>query len=339
MAQHKAPTAVTIAPVQEKSGLAEFVHRFWKLGALGALAIAAFLLYRQYSHRVSEDSDASTWGKLMAAAPRDPTTGMPAGNPEELAAIADQVVGSSAGPWALYLAATRFASEQKFDDAKKQLTRLRQSYPLHSLVVDKVASEPGGPRMSLLEGLEARVDAQLSWRAAHPTLFANPTPAATAKRIRVNTDRGSFVVALYSEQAPKHSENFAKLAGEGTYNGVKFHRVIANSVAQAGDPNTLKDDVAAWGTGEVGAQLDLESNTLKHFPGALVAAKLQGSKKSSGSQFYVSVGENHQLDGEDVVFGTVVEGLDIVKQISESPVVSGTERPETPAVIQSMEVL
>lgn len=339
MAQHKAPTAVTIAPVQEKSGFAEFVDRYWKLGVLAALAVAGFLLYRQHAQRTAEETDAATWAKLMAVTSRDPMTGMPTAHPEDLVAVADQVVGSSAGPWALYLAATAFVGDQKFDDAKQQLARIRREYPTHSLVVDPVASEPDAPRMSLIDGLEARVDAQIAWRTQHPTLFANPAPAATATKVKVNTDRGSFVLALYTDLAPVHCENFTRLAREGTYNGMKIHRVIADSLVQAGDPNTTKEDVTAWGTGEVGAPLPAEHNTLKHFPGALAAARLPNSKQSSGSQFYVSVGENHKFDGDYVVFGTVVEGLDVVKQISESKVVAGTERPETPIVIQSVEVL
>ncbi len=67
MAQHKAPTAVTIAPLEEKSGLASFVHRYWKLGALVAVVVAGGLLYRQHARTAEAEQQASTWSKLTQA--------------------------------------------------------------------------------------------------------------------------------------------------------------------------------------------------------------------------------------------------------------------------------
>ncbi len=339
MAQHKAPTAVTIAPVDEKSGLAAFVDRFWKLGAVLAVVLAAFLLYRHHARTSAEEAQAADWAKVIAATARDPRTGLLGGPAADLVGVADQIKGSSAAPWALYLAATSAARDGKFDEAKRAITRLKQEYPTHPIVADKVASEPGSARQSMVESLEARVDSQIAWRGQYPGFFANPPLPADAPRVKFNTDRGSFVVGLYTAQAPKHCENLLNLAREGAYNGIRVHRVIANSIIQAGDPNTLKEDVTAWGSGEVGAKLDAEPNTLKHFTGALAAARTPGSKQSSGSQFFVCVSDNHSYDGEYIVYGAVVEGMDVIKQISESKVVASTERPETPPVIQSTEVL
>ena len=339
MAQHKAPTAVTIAPIEEKSGLAAFVDRYWKLGALAALVVAGVLLYRQHSRNTTVEAEAGQWKKLLDVTTRDPRTGLMAGSSADISAVADQVKGSHAGPWALYLVATSAAKEGKFAESKQALARLKQEYPTHALVVDKLPTDTAGLRQTVLESLEIRVDAQAAWRAKNPGFFANPPLPANAPRVKFNTDRGSFVVGLYTEQAPKHCENLLTLAREGAYNGIKVHRVIADSLIQAGDPNTLKEDVTAWGTGEVGTKLDTEPNSLKHFAGVLAGARTPGSKQSSGSQFYVSIGENHSFDGDYVVFGSVVEGMDVLKQISQSVVVPQTERPETPAVIQSTEVL
>lgn len=339
MAQHKAPTAVTIAPVTEKSGLAAFVERFWKLGALLALVIAGAVLYRHYARKSAEDVQAGNWAKLIGTTTRDPRTGLLNGPPTDLLAVADQVKGSNAGPWALYLAATAAAREGAFDTSKQAITRLKQEYPIHPLVADKVAIDPASAPQSMVDTLEARVDTQVAWRAQNPGFFGNPPLPLDAPRVKFNTDRGSFSVGLYASLAPRHVENMLTLAREGAYNGVKVHRVIANSLVQAGDPNTIQGEVSTWGTGEVGSKLDAEVNPLKHFAGALAAARIEGSKQSSGSQFYVCVADNHTFDGEYVVYGAVVEGMDVLKQISESKVVEATERPETPAVIQSTEVL
>lgn len=339
MAQHKAPTAVTIAPLEEKSGLSSFVHRYWKLGALLAAVVAAGLLYRQHAKKAEAELQASNWSKLVEATQADSRTGMLSGKPSELMTLADQLKGSKAGPWALYTAATSAARDGEMDAAKAALARLRQEYPTHPLVTDKSPSETGGAAASLVERLEQRVEQQATWRTQHPGFFANPPLPADAPKVRVNTDRGSFVLGLYTAMAPHHCENFLKLAREGSYNGIRVHRVIQDLLIQAGDPNTLKDDTATWGTGEIGAKLDPEENSLRHFAGAVAAARTPGSKQSSGSQFYVCVGDNHTFDGDYVVFGAVVEGMDVVRQLSESKVVEGTERPETPPVIQSTEVL
>lgn len=339
MAQHKAPTSVTIAPLAEKSGLAAFVDRYWKLAALLAAALTAFLLYQQHSRTSARELVASQWAKVLDVAKPDPRWGMLSGKPGELMAIADLVKGSQAGPWALYIAAGSAARDGQFEQAKQALVRLRQEYPTHPLVADRVASEPSAPRQSLVESLEARLDSLSGWRAQNPSFFANPTLPAGAPRIKFNTDRGSFVLGLHSDLAPRHCENLLKLAREGAYNGIRFHRVKANALVQAGDPNTLKEDTAAWGTGEVGSKLDAEPNGLRHFAGTLAGARTPGSKQSSGSQFFVNLADNHEYDGEYTVFGTVVEGLDILQQLSQVKVVDGTERPETPPVIQSTEVL
>jgi cyclophilin family peptidyl-prolyl cis-trans isomerase len=78
---------------------------------------------------------------------------------------------------------------------------------------------------------------------------------------------------------------------------------------------------------------------LRHFAGALSSAHTLGSKASSGSQFLITLADDFTLDTDTFVFGKVLEGLDIAKTISGSTTVTGTERPEQPATIQSTEVL
>lgn len=338
MAQHKAATAVTIAPVSEKAGFAEFVDRFWKLGLGLAVLVAGFLLFRVYSSREESKAHSQSWEALDAVLQRDSMGGF-TGDPAKLAAVADAVKGKNAGPWALFVAANAASAEQKYEEARGYVTRLRQEFPTHALVVDKQSMSAEAPKRSLVEELESRLDAQIAWRKQNPTLFSNPELPANAPKVRVNTDQGSFVLGFYAEQAPRHTENFLKMAREGTYNGIKFHRVKPNNLLQGGDPNTLKDDVTQWGAGGAGAELDEEVNNLKHFVGAVGAARMPGSTKSNGSQFYISVGENHEFDGKYVVYGKVVEGLDVVRRLSELKTVAGSERPEIPPIIQSMEVL
>lgn len=339
MAQHKAPTAVTIAPTQERSGFALWIDRYWKHIGLVAVLIAGGILYYQYSHKVRQVESDLSWEKLMSVAVEDPNTMMITGSPAELLAIEAQVKGQDAAPWALYIAATSALTRRQFDEAKDSLNRLRQSYPTHSLVVEKYTLDGKEGTRSLVEELEQRLEAQRAWVQSHPALFQNLDLPADAPRVRLNTDRGAIVLGLYSSLAPKHVENFLKLVREGFYKGTKFHRVLKGMMIQGGDPNSVQGESSTWGQGGPGYKLEREENDLKHFAGVLSAAKQQGDTQSSGSQFFITTGEVHPWDGQYVVFGKVLEGLDVVSKIESGTVVTGTDRPEDPATIQSAEVL
>lgn len=339
MAQHKAPTAVTIASLEDKSALAQAVDRYWKVAVLLALALTAGILYSQRSKLSSEAANDQSWEKLMEKVARDPRTGAMTGSPSDLVAAADQLKGSQAGPWALYMAATLAASQGKYEEAQKYVAQLRQEYPTHSLLVDKLTTEANGPKLSLVDQLGSRVDAQVAWRAKNPTLFQNPELPADAPKVKINTDKGTILVGLYKDLAPRHVENFLKLSREGYYAGVKFHRVIPGFMVQSGDPNSISGAPETWGLGGPAEKLDPEPNSLRHFTGYLAAAKASGDPKSSGSQFYITVADRHDLDGNYVVFGKVLDGMNVVRAIEQSKLVPNTDRPEQPPTIQSTEVV
>ena len=137
------------------------------------------------------------------------------------------------------------------------------------------------------------------------------------------TDMGTIRVKLYKE-TPKHRDNFVKLASEGFYNGVLFHRVIDGFMIQTGDPLT-KDPSEAdyYGTGGPGYTIPAEFNpALVHKKGALAAARrgdaANPKKESSGSQFYIVQDEANcrQLDGEYTVFGETINGIDVIDKIA-----------------------
>lgn len=137
------------------------------------------------------------------------------------------------------------------------------------------------------------------------------------------TSMGVIKIKLYS-QTPKHRENFAKLAFDGFYDGILFHRVINGFMIQAGDPLT-KDAANAdrFGTGGPGYTVPAEFiPEYRHKKGALAAARRGDAanpmKESSGSQFYLVQDEYacSQLDGEYTVFGETIEGIDIIDKIA-----------------------
>ena len=139
------------------------------------------------------------------------------------------------------------------------------------------------------------------------------------KQATFETNRGTIVAELYDTDAPATVANFEKLANSGFYDGVKFHRVIADFVVQGGDP--LSRDLEAGnpriGTGGPGYHIKCETkgNPRKHVVGALSMA--HAGKDTGGSQFFMVLSEANtkHLNGVHTVFGRVTQGLDAMQQI------------------------
>ena len=146
------------------------------------------------------------------------------------------------------------------------------------------------------------------------------------KHATFETNRGTIVAELYDTDAPKTVENFEKLASSGFYDGVKFHRVIPDFVVQGGDP--LSRDLAEGdrriGTGGPGYKIKCETagNKRTHEVGALSMA--HAGKDTGGSQFFMVLSESNtrHLNGVHTVFGKVVTGLDVMKQIKPNDVMT-----------------
>lgn len=136
----------------------------------------------------------------------------------------------------------------------------------------------------------------------------------------VVTDLGTFRFAFAPEKAPRHVEQFIRLAGEGYYDGSAFFRVVLNGIIQGGDP-LLKDPKAKrelWGTGGL-RLLKSEFSDLKHEQGTVETVRVPGEADSDGAQFFVCVYPQPSLDGQYSVFGKLTEGLDVVAKISQTP--------------------
>ncbi len=125
----------------------------------------------------------------------------------------------------------------------------------------------------------------------------------------LHTNHGPIQVELYDDAAPLTVENFLKLAGDGFYDGVTFHRVIPDFMIQGGDPT-------GTGSGGPGYQFEDEENEHRVERGALAMAN--AGPNTNGSQFFVVVADACPwLDGKHTVFGRVTEGLDVVDTIAE----------------------
>ncbi len=141
--------------------------------------------------------------------------------------------------------------------------------------------------------------------AIPPALTIDP---AKSYRARMKTDKGDIVVKLHADKVPRTVNNFVFLAREGFYDGVTFHRVIPNFMAQGGDPT-------GKGSGGPGYRFEDEFHPeLKHGgPGVLSMAN--AGPHTNGSQFFITHVATPWLDGKHSIFGQVVEGMDVLLAI------------------------
>ena len=340
MVDHKQATEVTIASTADESGFSAWVMKWWKVGVAGLLVGSTALIGSYYQENVERAESYATWEVLGAAIPVANPMGFMAADPEELAAVAESEAGALAGPWARYLEAHARDIGGDKEAASKAIGQLQDDHPGHMLNELRFNFAGNPTPLTIAERMAGSIQSESAWEAAHPALFSNPEPAADGPKVKMVTTEGPITIALYPEAAPKHVENFVKLCGEGFYNDTKFHRVISGFMIQGGDPNSKEADVSTWGQGGPDYKIDAEENDLKHFSGYLSAAKTAGDTQSSGSQFFITTGAPHHLDGVHVIYGKVIEGMDAVGIIEAGVIAAGTsDRPETPATILSTEVL
>jgi cyclophilin family peptidyl-prolyl cis-trans isomerase len=143
----------------------------------------------------------------------------------------------------------------------------------------------------------------------------------------LQTNHGAIDIELFDEDAPKTVENFKKLAQDGFYNGVIFHRVISDFMIQGGDPT-------GTGSGGPGYQFEDEFNDHKVEKGALAMAN--AGPNTNGSQFFIVTADACPwLDGKHTVFGRVTSGMDVVSAIEQVDTGPG-DRPREDVRIESV---
>jgi peptidylprolyl isomerase len=150
--------------------------------------------------------------------------------------------------------------------------------------------------------------------------------ATVYKEATLHTNKGDITLELYSDRMPITVKNFTKLAQEGFYNGVKFHRVIEGFMIQAGDPLSKDDSLKArWGTGGPGYTIKDEFYTgLSNTRGTIAMAN--AGPDTGGSQWFINLVDNTSLDPKHPVFGAVSKGMEVVDAIGNTD----TEDPDRP---------
>jgi peptidyl-prolyl cis-trans isomerase B (cyclophilin B) len=177
-----------------------------------------------------------------------------------------------------------------------------------------------------------------------PSVNAQPSTSSTTKNMIKNsialieTDRGTITLELYNQDAPKTVNNFIALAKKGFFNGLKFHRVISDFVIQGGDPKgdgtggpgyTFQDEINPWSLGlseqtiqslqSQGYKYTHDLTSHKVTVGALAMAN--SGPNTNGSQFFIVTQKDQaHLDGLHTVFGKVVDGMNVVRQIQQGDI-------------------
>ncbi len=147
------------------------------------------------------------------------------------------------------------------------------------------------------------------------------TPVLDEEIAVFETDYGTFKIALYPDIAPRHVANFKRRINEKFYDGVGFHRVIANEMVQGGDPQTRGGgNRSLWGMGDEKLEkIPAEFSTRPYKKGTVGAARTN-DPNSASTQFFITLGPAPQWDGKYTVFGEVIQGINNVQIMSNAPV-------------------
>ena len=139
----------------------------------------------------------------------------------------------------------------------------------------------------------------------------------------IKTSKGTMTANLYTEDTPNTVNNFTKLAKEGYYDGLKWHRVLPGFVIQGGCPNSREGATGMPGTGGPGYTIQCETNGGNQYHDRGVLSMAHAGRNTGGSQFFVCHNRQNtqHLDGNHTCFGKVTDGLDVLDQIVQDDLI------------------
>jgi len=139
------------------------------------------------------------------------------------------------------------------------------------------------------------------------------------KKAEIHTDKGVMLVEFYEKDAPNTVDNFIKLAKDGFYDGLAFHRVIPDFVIQGGDPFSRDMSDPRVGTGGPGYSIDCELDGDNQYHDRGVLSMAHAGRNTGGSQFFICLSRENtkHLDRQHTCFGKVVRGIDVIDEIVE----------------------
>ena len=168
-------------------------------------------------------------------------------------------------------------------------------------------------RLGLLIGILALATAPVIAQGA-----AQGPAASTAPVLVFETEKGTFEIETFPQQAPKTVAHIVGLVQKKFYTGLRVHRVVKNFVVQLGDPQTRDmTKQAAWGTGGSGSPIGVAEfgKGLKHAVG-IVSMAHAGDPTKADSQFFIVIGPASHLDGMHQIWGRISSGMDVVNKLA-----------------------
>jgi cyclophilin family peptidyl-prolyl cis-trans isomerase len=273
-------------------------------------------------------------------------------DPQKIQAEIDQAP-KSAKPLLMLAKARALTERGSWDEALATLDKLSSDYPNHFLnretpypiqfrppvekdeddtkpAVGEDDLEPAkaGSEVALLR---ARIEAERAFHAEHPGFYKPAEPTSEDVLTFRFAEYGDVKVRLFDQQAPEHCKLLRQLAADNWWQGMRVHRLVRGPAQQPwvergefliGLPSTRADDRTDWKVGEKPAEehlLEWEETDLSHFPGTLAVVPAADGKSQVEQLVFVAVDAAAEKDGDRVIVGRVVEGLDIVQEIVDSP--------------------
>lgn len=143
------------------------------------------------------------------------------------------------------------------------------------------------------------------------------------KKAEIKTEKGIMTVEFYEKDAPNTVDNFIKLAKDGFYNGLRFHRVIPDFVIQGGCPHSKEENNPKTGTGGPGYSIDCETDGENQYHDKGVLSMAHAGRNTGGSQFFICHSRNNtaHLDGKHTCFGKVVDGIETIDEIMAGDII------------------
>ena len=168
------------------------------------------------------------------------------------------------------------------------------------------------------------------------------------RKIRFTTNMGVFIAEMFEDKVPETTKNFIDLTEKGYYNGLIFHRVIDGFMIQGGCPNVRFEDPkdvnkepvvkGRPGTGGPGYQIKDEFHPDLVHDSEGILSMANAGPNTGGSQFFVTLAATPWLDGHHAVFGRVVEGMEVVREIGHIPTMPG-DMPRYFIIMEKVEVI
>ncbi len=245
-------------------------------------------------------------------------------DPVKEKALIQENRGEPVEPFLRFLRGRTLSLRGEDQKARTELADLKKAFPkseVASAVLNySYYSQPCTPVEGVLTEMKENEEA----RKKYPFLFQNPKPDPTITAI-LQTNRGVIKIRFYPAQAPKHVKRFLQLAKAGFFDGQKIFKVSRGGndftpiFLEFGDPKTRdpKSKPEEWGNLKEKDLLPMEGTRLFHFAGAVTAPRDPGQAKTSSRLVRILGEDFHNWDGQNQVFGQVVEGLDLVKDLAK----------------------